>query len=74
MIYEFDYFGSFADGIELIIALGSIMGFLGLVIGLLGAMTMSSRLKAKFYGLMVVSFILLGICGLQTGVRYFRIF
>ena len=73
MLFE-DYFSNFAEGIELLIALGSILGLLGLIVGLLGAMTMSNRMKPKFYGLILISIILLSVCGLQTGTKYFRIY
>ena len=73
MLFE-DYFSKFGEGIEFLVALGSILGLLGLIVGLLGAMTMSSRMKAKFYGLILVSIILLSVCGLHTGTKYFRIY
>lgn len=71
---EFDYFGRLTDAIEFLIALGSIIGLLGLVIGIIFIALGGKRLRWKMIGVIIVSIILIGICGLNTGVKYFRIF
>ncbi|TXT61048.1 MAG: hypothetical protein BAJALOKI2v1_50016 [Promethearchaeota archaeon] len=68
------YMESFHRGIELSIALGSILGILGLILGLIGAIFSNSMRKEKFHLILIISFILIAICGLFTGIKYFRIF
>jgi len=70
----FDYFDGIAEAIEFLIALGSIIGLLGLIVGILGWLFMGQFQRHKMIGVLVVSIILLGVCGLYTGVRYFRIY
>jgi len=69
----FDYFDGIAEAIEFLIALGSIIGFLGLIVGILGWLFLGQFQRHKMIGVVVVSIILLSVCGLYTGVRYFRI-
>ena len=69
----FDYFDGIAEAIEFLIALGSIIGLLGLIVGILGWLFMGQFQRHKMIGVLVVSIILLGVCGLYTGVKYFRI-
>jgi hypothetical protein len=68
----FDYFDQVGEGIEFLIALGSIMGVLGFIIGLI-FFIFGGRMRYKMTGVMIVSIILLAICGLSTGFKYFRI-
>ena len=70
----FDYFESVLEGIEYLIALGSIMGLLGLLIGMILLIWGGQRYRFKMVGVIVVSFVLLAMCGLNTGIKYFRIF
>ena len=70
----FDYFESVLEGIEYLIALGSILGLLGLIIGMFLLIWGGQRYRYKMIGVIVASFILLGVCGLSTGIKYFRIF
>ena len=70
----FDYFESVLEGVEFLIAVGSIVGLLGIFIGLIFLIWGSSRMRYKMVGVIVVSFVLLGICGPNTGIKYFRIF
>ena len=67
-----DYFDQVGEGIEFLIALGSIMGVLGFIIGLI-FFIFGGRMRYKMTGVMIVSIILLAICGLSTGFNYFRI-
>ncbi|HEC37547.1 MAG TPA: hypothetical protein ENI29_04880 [bacterium] len=70
----FDYLEDLGEIIEFLLALGSIMGMLGLVIGLLGWLFLGQFQRKKVIGLMIVSVILLMVCGVNTGIRYFRIY
>jgi hypothetical protein len=68
-----DYFDGVEEAIEFLMALGSIAGFLGLIIGILGWMFLGQFNRHKVIGLIIASFILLVICGFNTGINYFRI-
>ncbi|NHJ26001.1 MAG: hypothetical protein EAX89_15600 [Candidatus Lokiarchaeota archaeon] len=70
----FDYFDNILSGMEFLIALGSIIGLLGLLVGLIFLIWGSSRMRGKMLGVIIVSFLLLAICGFSTGVKYFRLF
>jgi hypothetical protein len=70
----FDYFDSIAEAVEFLVALGSIIGMLGLIVGILGWLTMGHFSRHKMLPVIIVSIILLTVCGLHTGIRYFRIY
>ena len=70
----FDYFEEFLGGIEYLIALGSIMGLLGFLIGMICLIWGGQRYRSKMIGVIVSSIVLLAVCGLNTGIKYFRIF
>ena len=68
-----DFFASFMEGIEFLIALGSILGLLGLIVGFIFLIWGTSRMRGRMIGVIVVSIFLLAVCGLNTGLYYFRI-
>ena len=68
-----DYFDSMGNAIEYLFALGSILGLLGLVFGFFLVIWGGKRAKQAALGIIIFSFIIVNICGLQTGIRYFRI-
>jgi len=70
----FDYFEDVLEGVEYLIALGSIMGLLGLLFGMILLVWGGQRYRYKMIGVIVASFVLLAVCGLNTGIKYFRIF
>ena len=70
----FDYLDQLSNGIEFIIAFGSIVGVLGLIIGFVALFVSGSRMRKHVLALMVFSFILVVICGFDTGINYFHIF
>ena len=70
----FDYFEDVLEGVEYLIALGSIVGLLGLTIGLIFLIWGGQRVRNKMIGVIIASFVLLAMCGLDTGIKYFRIF
>ena len=70
----FDYFEEVLEGIEYLIALGSILGLLGFVIGMIFLIWGGQRYRSKMIGVIIASILLLAVCGLNTGIKYFRIF
>lgn len=70
----FDYFNGILEAIEFLIALGSIIGMLGLIIGILGWLFLGQFQRHKMIGVIIASLILLTICGLHTGIKYFQIY
>ena len=71
MIY--DYFDAVEEAIEYLVAIGSIIGFLGLVIGIVGWVSLGQFQRHKMIGVIVASIILLALCGTHTGFKYFHI-
>ncbi len=73
-----DFFSNYENSLvevgEFMLALGSIIGLLGLIIGFIMLFWGGSRMRTLTIRLLIISFILLGICGFSTGVKYFRIF
>ncbi|MFW9879967.1 MAG: hypothetical protein ACFFG0_43390 [Candidatus Thorarchaeota archaeon] len=69
----FDYISEVEDAIEFLVALGSIIGFLGLVVGIIGWLTIGQFKRHKMIGIIIASIILLAICGTHTGFKYFHI-
>jgi len=70
----FDYFEDVLEGVEFLIAVGSIVGLLGLFVGLIFLIWGSKRMRYQMTGVVIVSFILLAVCGPDAGIKYFRIF
>jgi hypothetical protein len=70
----YDYFEDVLGGVEFLIAFGSLIGILGLLIGIMLAIWGGSRLRYKMLGVIIFSFVLIAICGFDTGFKYFRIF
>ena len=69
MIFS-DYFTRVLEGVEFLIALGSIIGLLALVVGLL---MMLAGYRNQAVKLIIISIGIIAICGLHTGTKYFRI-
>jgi len=65
-----DYFSSVVEGIEFLIATASIIGLLGLLLGLL---MIIGGYKTAGIKLFVVCLVIVGITGLFTGVKYFHV-
>jgi MFS family permease len=68
-----DYFDSVENAIQYLIAVGSLVGILGFVYGLIMFRWGSKRMRTASFGIIAVSLLLLGVCGVQTGIKYFRI-
>jgi hypothetical protein len=69
-----DYFDGIAESIEFLMALGSIIGMLGLIVGILGWLSLGQFQRHKMIPVIIASIILLAVCGIHTGIRYFRIY
>ena len=70
----YDFFDAVGEAVEFLIALGSIMGFLGLVIGIIGWLFLGQFQRHKMIGVIIFSIVLLALCGLTTGIKYFHIY
>ena len=69
-----DYFERVGQGIEFLLAFGSVMGLLGLIFGIVGLIFGGPRLRLKMLGVIIFSIVLLGFCGgYSRGIKYFRI-
>ena len=67
-------FSDISKGIEFLIAVGSIVGLLGFILGLIFFLLGGSRLRMKMLGVILISLILINICGVYTGTKYFRLY
>ena len=76
MILNFleNYWNDVLAGIEFLIAFGSIIGVLGIILGLIGILFSSQFQRQRFYSVLFFSIILVAVCGLYRGLKYFRIF
>ena len=70
----FDYFEDVLEGFEYLIALGSIVGIFGFMIGIIFLVWGGQRYRNKMLGVIIMSIVLLAVCGLDTGIKYFRIY
>ncbi len=68
-----DYIGDMMEGVEFLIALGSILGLLGLIVGLIGLLVMPRFRRHNMFYVIIISIILLIVCGVHTGLEYFSI-
>lgn len=69
-----DFFASILEGVEYFIALGSVIGFLGLFIGIIIVFYGGKYYARKGVLILIISIILLALTGWHTGIKYFRIF
>ncbi|MBN1801094.1 MAG: hypothetical protein JW891_06265 [Candidatus Lokiarchaeota archaeon] len=69
----FDYFDSMENGIEYLIALGSIVGVLGLVVCFVFLLVGTKRLRMSLISVMILCIALISLCGLYTGFNYFHL-
>ena len=70
----FDYFEEVLEGFEYLIALGSIVGLLGFMLGIIFLIWGGQRVRNKMLGVIIASIVILAVCGLDTGIKYFKIF
>ncbi len=74
MSFDDQYLARVAEAIEFIQALGSIVGLLGIIFGLLFLIFFRSNRHNPAIPILIVSFMLVAICGLQTGTKYFGLY
>jgi len=67
------YFSEVFSGFEFLIALSSLIGIFGLVIGGFMLFFGGRPFKSKGLKIMLVSIILLVLFGFNTGLKYFRL-
>ncbi|MHA1197179.1 MAG: hypothetical protein ACTSRH_15665 [Promethearchaeota archaeon] len=68
-------FNGLLDGVEFLIAVGSILGLLGLLIGIIFLVFGGSRMRKHMIGVIIFSLILITLCGgVDTGLKYFHIY
>ena len=70
----FDYFDKVGESIEFLIALGSLVGALGLIVGIMGWIFLGQFQRHKMIGVIMGSVVLLILCGASTGFKYFHIY
>ena len=69
----FSYFVGLEEAFEFFMALGSIIGMLGVIFGLIGLLFLGQFSRQKMFKVLIPSIILLVVCGLNTGMLYFRV-
>ena len=67
------YFDRVREAIEFIMAIGSLLGIFGLLYALGWWNLSGPKRRGYLYKLIIVSLLLIGICGTYTGIKYFRI-
>ena len=67
------YFDRVREAIEFIMAIGSLLGIFGLLYAAAWWNFVGGGQKQNLYRLIVASLILIGVCGLYSGIKYFRI-
>ena len=67
------YFSEVFAGFEFLIALGSLIGLFGLVIGVFMLFFGGRPFKSKGLKIMLVSIVLVALFGFNTGLKYFRL-
>ncbi len=67
------YVSSVEDGLEFLIAFFSLLGFIGLLAGF-GILFLGGRFnRGAAFKVIIISLIIVGITGMYTGVKYFRL-
>jgi hypothetical protein len=70
----FDYYDGIAEAIKFLVALGSIVGLLGLIVGIIGMFSFGAHGRRYMLPVIIFSLILLAVCGPFTGIEYFQIY
>jgi len=66
------YLSGVMEGFQFLQALGSLIGLFGLVFGLIILFFGGRFAKTKAIKIVIISTILVLICGIYTGIQYFR--
>ncbi|GAH68040.1 unnamed protein product [marine sediment metagenome] len=67
------YFSAVMAGFEFLIALGSLIGLFGLVVGSLLLFFGGRSFKSKGLKILFISILLVVVCGFNMGIKYFRL-
>jgi len=67
------YFSEILGGIDFLMALGSLIGFFGLVLGIALLFFGGRPFKSKGLKILIISVVLLFLFGFNTGIKYFRL-
>jgi len=67
------YFSSVIAGFEFLIALGSLIGVFGLVVGALLLFFGGRPSKGTGLKILLISILLVIVCGFNVGIKYFRL-
>jgi len=68
-----NYFDLISEAIEFIMAIGSLIGLFGLLYSAAMWTHTSKKGRGMLISLISASIALIGICGLFTGIKYFRL-
>ena len=66
------YFSEVFAGFDFLIALASLIGIFGLVIGGFMLFLGGRPFKSKGLKILLISILLVVVCGFNTGIKYFR--
>ena len=67
------YFYGIMEGLQFLQAVGSLIGLFGLVLGIIILIFGGRFNKAKALKIVIISTVLVLICGIYTGIQYFRL-
>jgi hypothetical protein len=67
------YISAVVAGFEFLIALGSLIGLFGLVVGSLLLFFGGRPFKSKGLKILFISILLVVVCGFNVGIKYFRL-
>jgi hypothetical protein len=67
------YFSDVLAGIDFLMALASLIGFFGAIVGVALLFLGGRQFKSKALKVIMISIILLALFGYQTGIKYFRL-
>lgn len=69
-----EYVSAMKNGVEFLCALASVVGLLGLVFGLIMFLLGGIQSRQSSIKIIVFSFIIVAIFGLQSGMKYFGMY
>ena len=67
------YFSDVLAGIDFLMALASLIGFFGTIVGVALLFLGGRQFKSKGLKILMIGIILLALFGYQTGIKYFRL-
>jgi len=67
------YFTKVVEGYEFLIAFLSLIGFIGLLVGLAMLFLLGRYSRSNAFKIIIISIIILSLTGIATGINYFHI-